>query len=250
MPFYLLEGIHVIFFSSVQFSCSVVANSLRHPELQHARPPCPSPTPRVHPNPCPLSQWCHPTISSSVVPFSSCPQSFPTSVFSNESALHIRWLKYWIFSFNISPSNEQPGLISFRMDWFVGSRIRHYWQNGGMAPSPVSSFRSQVPGMKELGLVFWLVLFSPPLSWLKRNIKVLIVLERSMRRHKAFCSCAQKIIHKVNHWHLFKDFYKRVFQDEHIGHSLRPWEGLLFEAYLWGECSWQRSLLNLWLRNN
>ena len=64
---------------SVQFSCSVVSDSLRPHEPQHARPPCPSPTPRVHPNPCPLSQWCHPTISSSVAPFSSCPQSFPAS---------------------------------------------------------------------------------------------------------------------------------------------------------------------------
>ena len=65
--------------SSVQFSSSVVSNSLWPHELQHARPPCPSPTPRVHPNPCPLSWWCHSTISSSVVPFSSCPQSFPAS---------------------------------------------------------------------------------------------------------------------------------------------------------------------------
>ena len=64
---------------SVQFSCSVVSNSLWPYESQHARPPCPSPTPGVHPNPRPLSQWCHPTISSSVVPFSSCPQSFPAS---------------------------------------------------------------------------------------------------------------------------------------------------------------------------
>ena len=61
----------------VQFSCSVVSSSLRPYELQHARPPCPSPIPGVHPNPCPSSQWCHPTISFSVVPFSSCPQSFP-----------------------------------------------------------------------------------------------------------------------------------------------------------------------------
>ena len=61
----------------VQFSRSVVSNSLRPHELQHARPPCPSPTAEVHPNPCPLSRWCHPTISSSVIPFSSCPQSFP-----------------------------------------------------------------------------------------------------------------------------------------------------------------------------
>ena len=61
---------------SVQFSHSVVSDSLRPHEPQHTRPPCPSPTPRVYPNPCPLSRWCHPTISSSVVPF-SCPQSFP-----------------------------------------------------------------------------------------------------------------------------------------------------------------------------
>ena len=58
---------------------SVVSDSLQCHELQHTRPPCPSPTPGVHPNPRPLSQWCHPTISSSVVPFSSCPQSFPAS---------------------------------------------------------------------------------------------------------------------------------------------------------------------------
>jgi len=66
-------------FSSVQFSCSVVSDSLRLHESQHARPPCPSPTPRVHSNPCPSSRWCHPAISSSVVPFSSCPQSLPAS---------------------------------------------------------------------------------------------------------------------------------------------------------------------------
>ena len=66
-------------FSSVQFSRSVVSNSLRPHELQHARPPCPSPTPGVHPNPCPSSQWCHPAISSSAVPFSSCPQSLSAS---------------------------------------------------------------------------------------------------------------------------------------------------------------------------
>ena len=66
-------------FSSVHFSCSVVSDSLRPHEPKHARPPCPLPTPRVCPNSCPLSQWCHPTISSSVVPFSSCSQSFPAS---------------------------------------------------------------------------------------------------------------------------------------------------------------------------
>ena len=67
------------FFSSVQFSLSVVSDSLRPHDLQHARPPCPSPTPEAYPNSCPSSRWCHPAISSPVVPFSSCPQSFPAS---------------------------------------------------------------------------------------------------------------------------------------------------------------------------
>ena len=69
----------IVLISSVQFSHSVVSDSLRPHESQHTRPPCPSPTPRVYPNSCPSSRWCHPTISSSVVPFSSCPQSFPAS---------------------------------------------------------------------------------------------------------------------------------------------------------------------------
>ena len=66
-------------FSSVQLSCSVMSDSLWPHGPQHARPPCPSPTPGVYPNSCLLSHWCHPTISSSVIPFSSCPQSFPAS---------------------------------------------------------------------------------------------------------------------------------------------------------------------------
>ena len=74
-------------FSSVQFSPSVVSDSLRPHELQHTRPPCPSPTPGVHSDSCPSSQWCHPDISSSVVPFSSCPQSLPASEFENNSSL-------------------------------------------------------------------------------------------------------------------------------------------------------------------
>ena len=81
------------------------------------RPPCPSPTSGAYSNSCPSSWWCHPTISSSVVPFSSC--LLPSiRVFSSESVLRIRWPEYWSFSFNISPSNEYSGLISFRMDWF------------------------------------------------------------------------------------------------------------------------------------
>ena len=102
---------------SDQISPSVVSDSLRPHESQHARPPRPSPTPGVHPDSRPSSQWCHPAISSPVVPFSSCPQSLPASVFSNESTLRMRWPKYWSFSFSISPPKEIPGLISFRMDW-------------------------------------------------------------------------------------------------------------------------------------
>ena len=109
--------LNVISLSSVQFSPSVVSDSLWPHELQHARPPCPSPTPGAYPNPCPSSRWCHPTISSSVIAFSSCPQSVPASGSFPLSQLCIRWPKYWSFSLNISPSNEHPGLISFRMDW-------------------------------------------------------------------------------------------------------------------------------------
>ena len=105
---------HLIKISSVQFSRSVVSDSLQPYESQHARLPCPSPTPGAHSDSCPSSQWCHQAISSSVIPFSSCPQSLP--VFSNESTLPMRWPKYWSFSFSIIPSKEHPGLI-FRMNW-------------------------------------------------------------------------------------------------------------------------------------
>ena len=94
-----------------------MSDFLRPHGLQHARPPCLSPTPRVYANSCPSSWRCHPAISFSVIPFSSCLQSFPAlGYFSKESVLCIRWPKYWSFSFSISPSNEYSGLISFRMD--------------------------------------------------------------------------------------------------------------------------------------
>ena len=80
--------------SSVQFSRSVVSDSLRPHELQHTRPSCPSPTPRVHPNSCPSSRWCHPAISSSVVPFSSCPQSLPASESFPMSQLFAKVLEF------------------------------------------------------------------------------------------------------------------------------------------------------------
>ena len=99
---------------SVQFSCSVVSDSLQPHGLQHARLPYPSPTSRVYSYPCPLSRWCHPSSSSSVFPF-SCLQSFPAS--GSFPVSHIRWLKCWSFNFSISPSGEYSGLISFRRDW-------------------------------------------------------------------------------------------------------------------------------------
>ena len=102
----------------VQFSHSVMSDSLRPHESQHARPPCPSPTPRVYSNSCPSSRWCSPAISSSVVPFSSCPQSLPSSGSFPMSQL-FAWGGQ---SIGISASAsvlpiEHPGLISFKMDW-------------------------------------------------------------------------------------------------------------------------------------
>jgi len=93
-------------------SYQIMSDSLWPHESQHARPPCPSPTPGVHSDPRPSSQWCHPAISSSVIPFSSCPQSLPASVFSNESTLRMRWPKYWSFSFSITLlEKRQPKTI-------------------------------------------------------------------------------------------------------------------------------------------
>ena len=104
-------------FNSDQLSHSVMSNSLWPHGLQHTRLPCPSWIPRAYSNSCPLSRWCHPTISSSVIPSSSCLQFPSIRVFLNELVLHIRWPKYWSFSFNINPCNEYSGMVSFRMDW-------------------------------------------------------------------------------------------------------------------------------------
>ena len=105
-------------FPSVQFSRSVMSDSLRPHGSRHTRPPCPSTTPGVYSNSCPLS----PVMPSNHLilcrPLLLLPSIFHSiRVFSNESVLPIRWPKYWSFSLNISPSNEHPGLISFRMDW-------------------------------------------------------------------------------------------------------------------------------------
>ena len=97
---------------------SVMSDSLQPHGLQDFRLPCPLPTPRAYSDSCPSRWWCHPTISSSVIPLLLLPSIFPRiRVFYSESVLRMRWPKYWNFSFSISPSNEYSGLISFRMDW-------------------------------------------------------------------------------------------------------------------------------------
>ena len=99
-----------------QFSCSVMSDSLWPHESQHTRPPSPSPTPAVHSDSRPSSQWCHPAISSSVIPFSSCPQSLPASESFPMSQLCMRWPKYWSFGFSIIP----PLILSVK---FLGLNI-------------------------------------------------------------------------------------------------------------------------------
>ena len=101
----------------VQFSHLVMSDSLWPHGLQHDRPPCLSPTPGVYSNSYPLSWWCHPTTSSSVVPFFSCLQSFPASGSFQMSRFFASGSQILSFSFSISPSNEHSVLISFRMDW-------------------------------------------------------------------------------------------------------------------------------------
>ena len=156
-----------VHFSSVAQSCP----TLRPHESQHARPPCPSPSPGVHSDSRPSSQWCHPAISSSVVPFSSCPQ-FPPSirVFSNESTLCMRWPKYWSFSFSIIPSKEIPALISFRMNWLdllavqgtLKSLLQHHSSKASILWHPAfSTVQLSRPSMttgKTIALTRWTLL--------------------------------------------------------------------------------------------
>jgi len=107
-----------MYHQSVQFSHSVVSDSLQPHESQHTRPPCPSPTPRVHSNSCSIELVMPSSHLILCCPLLLLPPIPPSiRVFSNESTLHMRWPKYWSFTLSISPSNEHPGLVSFRMDW-------------------------------------------------------------------------------------------------------------------------------------
>ena len=125
----------------VQFSHTVVSDSLQPQGLQHARLPCPSPTPGACSNSCPFSGWCHPAISSSVIHFSS-----RIRVFSSESTLHMRGPKYWSFSFSISPSNEYSGLIYFRMDWLDLLAVPSWLSGKDFACSAGDTGSIPVPG--------------------------------------------------------------------------------------------------------
>ena len=145
-----------------QFSCSVESDSWRPHVLQHTRLPCPSSTTGACSNSCPLSQWCDPTISSSVVPFFSCLQSFPASgsFLMGPRSLHTRWSKYW--SFSISPSNKHSGLISFRIDWFyllavqrtLKSLLQHHsWKASTVQCSVFFMIQLSYPSMTTGGTI-------------------------------------------------------------------------------------------------
>ena len=158
---------------SVQFSHPVTSDSFRRHELQHVRLPCLLPTPEACSNSCPLSWWCHPTVSSSVVPSSSHLQSFlaPGS-FSNESVLRIRWPKYCNFSFSINPSNEHPGLISFRMDCFDPLAFQGTLKSLLQHHSSKASFllHSELSLWSNSHIYIWLL--EKPQLWLYRHLSV------------------------------------------------------------------------------
>ena len=140
---------------------------------KHARFPCPSPNPRAYSNSCPLSQWCHPTISSSVFPFSCCTQSIPASKSSNESTLHMRWPKYWNFSFKHHSFQRNP-----RADLL---------QNG-LVGSPCSPRDSQesspTPQFKSINSSVLSFLHSPTLTSIYNHWKRTIALtRRTLLRH-------------------------------------------------------------------
>ena len=110
-------NISYYYYQSLNSVIQFTSDSWQPHGLQHTRPPCPSSTRRVHSNSCPLSQWCHPSISSCRPLLLLPPIPLSIRVFPNESTLHMRWPESWNFSFSISPSNEHSWLISFRMDW-------------------------------------------------------------------------------------------------------------------------------------
>ena len=154
--------------SSVQFSHSVVSGSLQPHEPQHARPPCPSPAPGVHPNPCPLSRWCHSTILSSVIPFSSCPQSFPASG-----------------SFPMSSSHQVAKVLEFQLQ-----RQSFQWTSrtdllsDGLVGFPCSPRDSQesspTPQFKNIHSSVLSLLYSPTLTSIHDHWKTIAFVNKVM----------------------------------------------------------------------
>ena len=140
-------------FSSVQFSRSVVSDSLQPHESQHTRPPCPSPTPRVHWDSRPSSQWCHPVISSSVVPFSSCPQSLPA-------------LEYFPMSQLFAWGSQSTGVSALAS--FLPKYSQGWYLQNGLVGSPCSSRDSQesspTPQFKSINSSALSLLHSPTLT--------------------------------------------------------------------------------------
>ena len=169
--------------SSIQFtSVAVMSDSLWPHGLQQARLPCPSSNPRVCSNSCPSSWWCHLTISSSGNPVSSCLQSFPASkFFSNESAIHIKWPKYWRISFSISPSNEYSGLISFRIDWLDLAVL------GTLKSSPTPQFKSI--NSSELSFLYCPILTTIHDYWKNHNFDKTDLCRQSNISAYAVCCC-------------------------------------------------------------
>ena len=161
-------------FSSVQFSHSVVSDSLRPHELQHARPPCPSPTPGVHSDSHPSSQWCHPAISSSVVPFSSCPQSLPASESFPMSQLFASCPTFCDPIDGSPPGSLIPGILQARtLEWVaisfssawkwkvkvkLLSRVRLFatpWTAAYQAPLPMGFSRQEYWSGVPLPSLLW-----------------------------------------------------------------------------------------------
>ena len=142
-------------FSSVQFSLSFMFNSLHPHGLQHTRPPCPSPTPGVYPNSCPLSQWCHPTISSSVIPFSSHLQSFPASGSFQISQL------FALGGQSIGVSASASVLPMNTQDWSLG------WTVG--SPCIQGNLKSLLQYYSSKAIILWRLHYIGIIDWIIRH---------------------------------------------------------------------------------
>ena len=197
-------------FSSVTQSCL----TLQPHRLQHTRLPCPSPSPRACSNSCLLSGWCHPTISSSVVPFSSRLQSFSASVFSSESVLRIRWPKYYNLSFSMSPLNEYSGWISFRIDWFdllaiqgtLKSLLQHHTSKASIfqhsAFFMVQLSHPYVTTGNTIALTRW-TFVSKVMSLLFNILSRFVIGFLPRSEHLLVCICIYTFVYIYIHIHIF-----------------------------------------------